>query len=370
MRKQETMGQSVDPAKPNRILVVDDELENLELLQAQLNRAGYVVELARGGQEALEKVAAHVPDLILLDVVMPKVNGFEICGLLKNNDKTRLVPVVMITGLEDKHYRIQALEVGADDFLKKPFDLYELLTRVRSLLRIKALHDRLERQNLLLHDVLNRYVAEDVTNLILHDPEKYLKLGGENRIVTVLFADIRGFTRFAERHTPTEVVEVLNLVFTALTQVVLQHGGTFDKYLGDAIMAFFGAPVSHHDDPLRAVNVAVDMQHVFQNIVEENVHRDIRELGLGIGLNTGETVVGNIGSEKLMDYTVIGDTANVAKRLQEIATKRQIIIGQTTYDAVREHVVVEELLQRNVEGRDDPIIYYNLKELIPSVQYA
>lgn len=370
MGKQATMRQSTDQAEPNRILVVDDELPNLELFQAQLSRAGYVVELARGGQEALEKVAAHVPDLILLDVVMPKVDGFEICGLLKNNDQTRFVPVVMITGLEDNNYRIQALEVGADDFLKKPFDLYELLARVRSLLRIKALHDRLDKQNVLLHDVLNRYVTEDVTNLILHDPEKYLKLGGENRIVTVLFADIRGFTRFSERHAPTEVVELLNLVFAELTQVVFQHGGTFDKYLGDAIMAFFGAPVSHQDDPLRAVNAAVDMQQIFQNIVENNAHRDIGELGLGIGINTGETIVGNIGSEKLMDYTVIGDTANVAKRLQEIAVKRQIIIGQTTYDVVREQVVVDELLQQKVEGRDDPIIYYNLKELISSVQYV
>lgn len=364
------MSQSTDQANQSRILVVDDELPNLVLLQAQLSRAGYLVEMARGGQEALEKVAAHVPDLILLDVTMPKVDGFEVCGLLKDNAQTRSVPVVMITGLEDKQYKIRALEIGADDFLKKPFDLYELLARVRSLLRIKALHDRLERQNLLLHNILNRYMAEDVTNLILHDPEKYLKLGGENRIVTVLFADIRGFTRFSERYAPTEVVKVLNLVFAELTQVVFEHGGTFDKYLGDAIMSFFGAPVPHQDDPLRAVSTAVAMQNVFRDIKSKGVHEGIRDLGLGIGINTGEAIVGNVGSEKVMDYTVIGDTANVASRLQDIAAKGQIILGQTTYNAVREQVVVEELLQQYVEGRDDPIIFYHLKELILSTQHV
>lgn len=364
------MSQPVEDSQPSHILVVDDELPNLELLRAQLTRAGYVVEMAKSGQEALERVEQNIPDLVLLDVVMPKVDGFEVCSLLKNDVRTRLIPVVMITGLEDKQYKIRALEVGADDFLKKPFDFYELLARVRSLLRIKALHDRLEKQNALLHNVLTRYMAEDLTNHILHDPEKYLKLGGESRIVTVLFADIRGFTRFSERYTPTHVVDVLNMVFAELTKVVFEYGGTFDKYLGDAIMAFFGAPVSYEDDSLRAVRAALAMQTVFDDIVEKNVHHGIKDLGLGIGMNTGEAIVGNVGSEKVMDYTVIGDTANVAKRLQEIAVKGQIIIGETTYHIVKEHVTAEELLQQYVEGRDDPVIYYHLKDLVQPAQCA
>ena len=362
------MPQVADKTKPSRILVVDDELPNLELLRAQLSRAGYTVDLARSGAEALEKIEAQTPDLILLDVVMPKVDGFEVCVILKGNLSTRLVPVVMITGLEEKQYKIRALEVGADDFLKKPFDFYELLARVRSLLRIRALHDKLEKQNVLLHNVLNRYMAEDLTSYILHDPEKYLKLGGESRIVTVLFADIRGFTRFSERYPPTEVVEVLNLIFAELTKVIFECGGTFDKYLGDAIMAFFGAPMSHEDDPLRAVSAAMTMQSVFGELINRNVHKGLKDLGLGIGINTGEAIVGNVGSEKVMDYTVIGDVANVASRFQEIASKGQTIIGQTTYQYVREHVVAEELLYQYVEGRDDPIISYDLKKLLLSTR--
>jgi len=357
------IAQIIDRANPSRILVVDDELSNLELLNVQLTRAGYVVDLACGGAEALEKIAAQSPDLVLLDVVMPHIDGFEVCVFLKNNLSTRFVPVVMITGLEEKQYKIRALEVGADDFLKKPFDLYELLARVRSLLRIKALHDRLEKQNTLLHDILSRYMAEDLTSYILHDPEKYLKLGGESRVVTVLFADIRGFTRFSERYPPTEVVEVLNLIFAELTKVVFEYGGTFDKYLGDAIMAFFGAPISHGDDPLRAVSAAMAMQSVFQELIERNVHPGLHDLGLGIGINTGEAIVGNVGSERVMDYTVIGDVANVASRFQEIAGKGQVIIGQTTYECVREHVIAQELLYQYVEGRDDPIISFELQKL-------
>ncbi len=358
------IAQVVDKANPYRILVVDDEASNLELLNVQLTRAGYIVDLACGGAEALDKIAAQSPDLVLLDVVMPKVDGFEVCTFLKNNLATRFVPVVMITGLEEKQYKIRALEVGADDFLKKPFDFYELLARVRSLLRIKALHDRLEKQNVLLHSILSRYMAEDLTSHILHDPEKYLKLGGESRFVTVLFADIRGFTRFSERYPPTEVVEVLNLIFAELTKVVFEYGGTFDKYLGDAIMAFFGAPISHSDDPLRAVSAAMAMQSVFQDLIGRNVHPGLKDLGLGIGINTGEAIVGNVGSEKVMDYTVIGDVANVASRLQEMAGKGQVIIGQPTYDCVREHVIVQEMLHQYVEGRDDPIVSYDLKKLL------
>ena len=359
-----------DESNAYRILVVDDEMANLELLRAQLTRAGYAVELAQSGHEALEKVRQQVPDLVLLDVVMPKVDGFEVCGLLKNDVQTRFVPVVMITGLEDKQYKIRSLEIGADDFLKKPFDLYELLARVRSLLRIKALHDKLEKQNALLHNVLTRYMAEELTHHILDDPEKYLKLGGESRVVTVMFADIRGFTRFSERYAPTEVVEVLNLVFTELTKVVFEFGGTFDKYLGDAIMAFFGAPVSHEDDAFRAVSAATTMQRVFQKIIEQGVHAGIRDLGLGIGINTGEAIVGNVGSERVMDYTVIGDTANIASRLQEVADKGQIILGQVTYEAVKDHVEAVEQLQQYIEGRDDPIIYYELKRVIGAAEFA
>ena len=149
-----------------------------------------------------------------------------------------------------------------------------------------------------------------------------------------------------------------------MTKIVFEYGGTFDKYLGDAIMAFFGAPVRHDDDAWRAVCAAAQMQRVFEEIVGNNEHRALRELGLGIGINTGEAIVGNIGSEKIMDYTVIGDTANVARRLQEIAGKGQILIGHRTFDRVKAYVVTNEAMHQAVKGREDQIVYYEVQRLL------
>jgi len=325
------MGRMARSFAPNRILVVDDRPQNVELLKAHLTNAGYVVETATGGQEALDKVAAQLPDLVLLDIVMPDVDGFQVCEKLKSSNDTNFVPVVVITALKESGDKIRALEVGADDFLSKPFDPYELLARVKSLLRIKALHDELEQYNQLLHRTLNRYMAEDVTSLILEDPERYLKLGGEDRVVSVLFADIRGFTRFSERHAATEVVEVLNLVFTALTKTVFEYGGTFDKYLGDAVMAFFGAPLPQSDHAERAVRTGLK---IVRELADWNRRREAEGLDrvdVRVAINSGPVVVGDIGSARRVDYTVLGNAVNVTARIEEyVAQPGQVVIGETT----------------------------------------
>jgi adenylate cyclase len=177
--------------------------------------------------------------------------------------------------------------------------------------------------------VLDGYVSEDVVAVLLTDPERYLKLGGEARLVTVLFADIRGFTRFTEEHTAPLVVETLNRIFRVLSHVVFAHRGTFDKYLGDGLMAFYGAPIAGDDDARRAVDTAIEMQRRFQDLTVE-AGAAMQGLGLGIGMHTGEAIVGNIGSERVMDYTVVGDTVNVAKRLQEAALAGQTLVSEAT----------------------------------------
>lgn len=344
-----------------KILVVDDNVQNVELLRVHLTLAGYDVTTAYDGEEALQKVPLVAPDLILLDIMMPRLGGYETCARLKGDEATRSIPIVMITALREIEDKIKGLEAGADDFLSKPFNKPELLARVRSLLRIKKLHDELERKNKLLFDILNRYMPEEVSTLILDDPDKYLKLGGESRTVTVLFADIRGFTHFSARYPPNQVVEVLNSFFSELIKVISRHKGTFDNYLGDAIMAFYGAPISYEDDVLRALQSALEMQRVFKQV--RGGQKDLANLGLGIGLNTGEAVVGNIGSEKVMHYTVIGDAPNVAKRLQEMADAGQILISQSTYQQAGDRAVVEERPPEPMKGKQEPIICYELKGL-------
>ena len=315
------------------VLVADDDWLNRDLLKVYLTNGGFRVEAFVNVEEAWHAVETVLkPDIVLSDMQMPKMDGLGLCQRLKQNPTTQFVPVVIVTGLDDDEDRLRAINAGADDFVTKPFNSLVLLTRVRSLLRIKFLYDELESRNILLRQVLNRYVDEEVANIILTNPEKYLKLGGETRYVTVLFADVRGFTRFTENNTPTKVVETLNKVYNQFIEVVFEHKGTFDKFLGDGLITFFGAPVSQEDDTLRALKTALEMQRRFGNL-EEEINRGLKAplRGVGIGIHAGEAIVGNIGSERAMDYTVIGDTVNTARRLQEEAGPGEIFISEAVY---------------------------------------
>lgn len=344
--------------RPPRVLIVDDDWLNRDLLKAYLNASGCDVATASDGREALQMALDSPPDLTLADVQMPNMDGLELCRLLKASRATRFVPVVIVTALDSEEEKLKAIEAGADDFVSKPYNAVVLLTRVRSLLRIKRLHDEVEARNRLLRQVLNRYVAEDVADVILTDPERHLKLGGEIRTVTVLFADIRGFTQYTEQHSASEVITALNRVFQSLSQVVFSHQGTFDKYLGDGLMAFYGAPVAAEDDPQRAVQSALEMQRRFRALKEASAE-DFRGLGLGIGLHTGEAVVGNIGSDQVMDYTVVGDAVNVAKRLQELSRSGQVLMSEATYRTL-EGMQAECLKGLDLPGRRETITAYRV----------
>jgi len=342
--------------RPPRILVADDDWLNRDLLQAYLKASGCEVDTAADGLAALESASRASPDLALVDVQMPRMDGLELCRALKRNPETRFMPVVIVTALDSDEEKIRAIDAGADDFVTKPYNSVVLLTRVRSLLRIKKLNDEVEARNRLLRQVLNRYVAEDVADIILTDPARYLQLGGETRAVTVLFADIRGFTRYTEQHSGPQVIETLNRIFRPISQVVFTYRGTFDKYLGDGVMAFFGAPLASEDDAQRAVESAIEMQRLFHALCAE-AGADLRDLGLGVGLHSGEAVVGNIGSEKVMDYTVVGDVVNVANRLQEKACGGQILLSEATYQQVQ-GIQAARLDPFEIPGRVEPVTAY------------
>jgi len=355
----------------SKILVVDDSRQNVELLEVHLVAAGYEVEVAYDGEEGLEKIFKEIPDLILLDIMMPKLSGYEVCREVKGNDKTKFVPIIMITALTDMEDKIKGIKVGADDFMNKPFDKVELLARVKSLIRIKKFHDQLEKskqeveaRNITLKNILNRYIDGEVVEQIITDPLKYLHLGGEDRVVTTIFADIKGFTDFATKSSAQKVVSVLNGCFSEMTKTIFSHKGTFDKFMGDSIMAFFGAPVSHDDDVIRALRSAMDMKKSFQMVKKKWNDKDFNMLDLGIGINTGKAAVGNIGSEKLMDYTVIGNSVNIARRLQEYAPKNSIIISDATYMEVADKVVTRKLPPVSPKGLREEIIVHQLERLI------
>jgi class 3 adenylate cyclase len=341
-----------------KILAVDDNKQNLLVLTKALTAANYEVITASDGPRALDLVQSDSPDLILLDVVMPGMSGYEVCEKIRADEASGRLPIVMLTALHEVSHRIRGIEAGADDFLSKPFNREELLTRVRSLLRIKTLYDDIETKNRLLRTLFGRYVSEEIAADIVANPVRHLKLGGEKREVTILFGDLRGFTSLAESIAPEDAVDILNVFLSQVVDVVFAHDGSLDKFRGDGFMAFFGAPMCHDDDPATAVRCALALQERLKEVTFANFPN--LRLHLGIGINTGTVIAGNIGSERRADYTVIGDEVNVAQRFESNAGPGQILITGATYERVKEHVEARELGVLRISGRQDGVLAYDV----------
>lgn len=327
--------------KETNVLVVDDDIVSRIMLRRSLELYGYEVTEADDGEQALSNIARQRPDLIVLDGVMPRMDGFSVVSHLRANDATRTIPILMLTSLQDVSYKVRGFELGADDFLNKPIDRVELIARVRSLLRIKSYHDELEQKNILLHQALSRYVVEEVASEILAQPDQNLYLNGRSSTVSVLYADLRGFQTYLEAHDAQATLKTLNTIFIKLVPVVFNHRGTFNKYVGDSLLAFYGAPVPYSDDALRAVQTAIDMQNTFATL--QQADSTMETLGLAVGIFTGKAVVGYIGSDQVKDYTVLGIPVSSAKGLGEFAAAGQILIDPLTYETVKGHVTTKAI---------------------------
>jgi class 3 adenylate cyclase len=341
-----------------RILAIDDNKQNLSLLQTALTAANYEVITAGDGASGLKLIESAAPDLVLLDIMMPGMSGYDVCRQIRSSEATRLLPVVMLTALSDLSDRIRGIDAGADDFLSKPFNRDELLTRVKSLLRIKKLYDDIETKNHLLRSLFGRYVSAELAAEIVADPGRHLRLGGDKREVTIMFGDLRGFTPLAESLDPHDVVEILNVCLNHIIDTVFEFGGTLDKFRGDGFMAFFGAPIAREDDPLHAVRCALAIQDRLAHTAFANFP-DLR-LNMGIGINTGTVIAGNIGSERRTDYTVIGNEVNVAQRFESNAGPGQILITGNTYERVKDSVQVRELGTMRIAGKVEGVMAYDV----------
>ena len=339
------------------ILAVDDEPATLALLHKLLMREGYDVVEAVDGEATLRAIAEHRPDLVCLDVMMPAPGGIEVCQRLRRDPEHAGLPILLLTALDRPEDKVRGLEAGANDFLSKPFDLSELSARLRSLLRTKALQDRLA-------DVLGRYVSASVATEVLRDPFS-VSLGGDRREVSTLFADVRGYTALAAEHPPETILDLLNQYLTVVTDAVERHEGTVADFLGDGIIACFGAPVAHADDPERAVRASLAMQSEIMRLEMPSTH-GVR-LHLGIGVTTGQVIAGNVGSERRMHYTVIGDAVNVASRLQNAAGPGQILVDEPTHQRVRDIVASQDLGSLRLAGKSDWVRAFNVLALQPTM---
>ncbi|MGC9332772.1 MAG: adenylate/guanylate cyclase domain-containing protein [Anaerolineae bacterium] len=339
------------------ILIADDRADSVELVGELLTMEGYQVVSAFDGEQALSRIRTHLPDLVLLDLNMPRLNGYEVCSELKADPLTADIPVLIVTGWAEPEQRVKGLQLGAEDYLTKPFDSRELLARVQARIRAKKESDRLRQAQQIIRETFERYVPPHVVERMLQDPMR-VRLGGQKQEVTVLFADLRGYTGLAETLLPEQLVDVLNGHLTVAARAILAYEGTISQYAGDLIMAIFNAPMPQADHALRAVGASWKLK---QGMLA--YHRRLPaylRMDFGIGIASGEALVGNIGAKELLHYTAVGDTVNVAQRLEELAGGGEILLTENTYQLVREKVQVDTRGLTSVRGRTEPVSMYTL----------
>jgi adenylate cyclase len=364
------------------VLLVDDNDAFREATEQLLAKAGYTVVTASNGREALQAMSTDKPDLILLDIMMPDLDGITV--LKQVRDQNLLTGVVMMTAFGSEEIAVEALTAGADDYLIKPMDYQEMFIRLervleRSHLRqerkrlreelaaaynelqdrygeLEASYRRIQELEEQIRELFERYLPSPVARYLIDDPSR-ANLGGERREVTILFADLRRFTALAEKMAPERLIEVVNTYLSVATEAIFAQEGLLDKFMGDAVMALYNALLPQPDHALRAVKTAFALRGSLERYnIEPSLH-------FGCGINTGDAVVGNVGSEALMNFSAIGDAVNVAQRLQEQAKGQQILLSRPTYDQVKDFVDARPLGRMSVRRRAEEVEVYEALSL-------
>jgi adenylate cyclase len=371
--------------EPPLILVVDDVPDNVDILQMRLESQGYEVITAADGLEALDKTRSLLPDLVLLDVMMPKLDGIQTVKQLKADPTLPFIPVILVTAKADASDVIGGLESGGDDYLTKPVDHAALSARVRAMLRIKTLHDTVQDQAKRLEDQaaelaawnrrleervaqqlgeiekvgrLKRFLPAQLAEMIVSSGDEGI-LESHRRDIVVMFCDLRGYTAFAETGEPEEVWAVLREFHAALGPLVTRFEGTLHQFTGDGLMVFFNDPLPCPDPAERAVRMAVEMRSAVGEL-RSGWRRRGHELGFGVGIAQGYATLGRIGFEERVDYTAIGTVTNLASRLCGEARDGQILLSKRVAAAVEGNVALEEIGNLALKGLSQAVAVYNV----------
>jgi adenylate cyclase len=358
---------------PPRILIVDDNETNRDILVTRLSVHGYELLQAADGEEALVAAKQHRPDLILLDVMMPKLDGIEVTKRIKADASMSFTPIILVTAKADSKDIVAGLDAGADEYLTKPVDQMSLVARVKSVLRIKELHDTVRDWNTTLEQRvsdqvrelervgrLKRFLAPQVAELLVSSGEDVIK--SHRRDISVVFCDLRGFTAFAETAEPEEVMGVLAEYHACLGALIHKHEGTLDKYSGDGLMVLFNDPVKVDQPALRAIRMAVEMRDAVSGL-STRWRKFGHQLGFGLGIAHGYATIGQIGFEGRYDYSAIGSVVNLASRLCGEALAGQILVEPRVFTAIEDAVEAEEVGELNLKGFHRPILAFNVKAL-------
>ncbi len=351
------------------LLVVDDSEMNRDMLTRRLVRRGYTVAAAENGQQALDMIAAQPFDLIVLDIMMPGLSGLEVLEDLRQRYAPSVLPVIMATAKDQSEDIVLALKLGANDYVTKPLDFPVVLARVqthlslkRAMQEIQALAGQLEQRNRFIRNTFGQYMSDEVVANLLACPTA-LELGGARRKVTLLYSDLRGFTAMSERLGPDDVVSLLNRYLGVMIDIIQQYRGMIEDFTADAIYVVFGVPVAEEEDAERAVACAMAMQLAMVSLNASLLEDGLPAVEMGIGIHTGEVVVGNVGSERRKKYGVIGSHANLAGRIESYTVGGQVLISEATHREVAALVQVGEPIELAAKGVGTPVKVYDINGL-------
>lgn len=348
------------------LLVVDDNEMNRDMLARRLERKDFLVSVASSGSEALELIKTKAFDLVLLDLMMPGVSGLDVLKTVRRTHRPTELPIIMTTAKDAPEDVVQAFDLGANDYLTKPLDFSVVLARCETQLKLKRmmaetekLAGQLEMRNAFIRKAFGRYLTDDVVSDLLARPEG-LSLGGEKRTVTILLSDIRGFSSLVERLSPENVIALLNVYLGRMTEIIARHSGTIDEFIGDSILAVFGAPLKRDDDADRALSCAVEMQTAMDEINAELRAKGLPDVSMGIGIHTGEAIVGNVGSAKRAKYAVVGPTVVLASRIESYSFGGQILISAETKDALKQRAFIQNTFRVHPKGTARPVVLHDI----------
>ena len=353
-----------------KILIVDDEPFNLDLLEQELGEYDYAIERAGDGVEALEKTQSFAPDVILLDYMMPRMNGLEVVKRLRATPEHQGIPVILLTAKASQEDKVAGLDAGADDYVTKPFDSFELLARVRAMMRLKEMHDTLAEWNRTLAETvrkqvselermarLKRYLSPQIAETILGQDDELFRT--HRREITIVFLDLRGFTAFSDSAEPEEVMEFLRHYHAEMGQLVFKFEGTLERFMGDGIVIIFNDPIPCEDHAQHATLMALEMRDRVKELRGAWLKKGYN-LDLGVGIAAGYATLGTMGFEGRMDYGTVGNLPNLAARLCAEAKGGQILTDQKTMSRLEHAFEAEPIEQLSLKGIARPVLAYNI----------